>query len=137
MEHTATCACKNVSITLSGEPNFCFACHCDYCQRLTGSVAVTATLFRQDCAVSIDGDYGVFDPARDDWPELKRYFCPNCASTVYWVNPKAFPDQYLVSVGCFSDPAFRAPDLVVQTQYRHTWCAAFDAAQSFEEYAPE
>ena len=134
MEHKAECACKRVSITLSGEPDLCFACHCDYCQRLTGSVAVTAALFKKDNVVSVDGDYSIFDPGREEWPGLKRYFCPNCASTVHWVNPKAFPDMCMVSIGCFSDPAFKGPDFVVQTQYRHQWCAAFDAPQSFEKY---
>jgi len=134
MNHKAQCACKNVSITLSGEPALCFACHCDYCQRLTGSVAVTAALFDDDAVVSVDGEYAVFDPDRDDYPGLKRYFCSNCASTVYWVNPTAFANKVLVSIGCFSDPDFKGPDFVVQTQSRHKWCTAFDTAKSYEKY---
>ena len=135
MEHTARCACRNVSITLGGEPELCFACHCDYCQRLTGSVALTAAVFNQQSVVSIQGDYSEFDPNLEEWPGCKRYFCPNCASTLHWINPGAFPGMRLVSIGCLSDPDFKGPDFVVQTQYRHKWCTAFDAPKSSEKFA--
>lgn len=134
MEHVAQCACKKVSITLSGEPELCFACHCDYCQRLTGSVAVTAALFKEERVRSIDGDYSTFDPDLAEWPGCERYFCPNCASTVHWINPKAFPGMRLISIGCFADPGFKGPDFVVQTQYRHSWCTAFESPQSHEAF---
>ena len=134
LKRTAECACKRVSITVSGEPERCFACHCDYCQRLTGSVAITAALFKQENVLSIDGDYAVFNPELEEYPDARRYFCPNCASTVHWINPQTFPGMRLVSIGSFSDPSFKGPDAVFQTQYRHTWCPAFDAPESFEAY---
>lgn len=134
MKYKAQCACKNASITLSGEPELCFACHCDYCQRLTGSVALTAAVFNQDCVVSVQGDFSEFDPKLDDWPNCKRHFCPNCASTVHWTNPTTFPGMRLVSFGCFSDLNVNELDFVVQTQYRHKWCAAFAAQRSSDVF---
>ena len=135
MENKAQCACKAVSVTFSGDPEFCFACHCDYCQRLSGSVAVTAAVFRQDQMLTTQGSFSEYEPDLQNWPDCKRYFCPNCASTLFWFNPTAFPGMQLVSIGCFGDPKFKGPDTVYQTQYRHSWCGAFDAAKSFKGFS--
>ncbi len=134
IEHKAQCACKATSVTFTGEPEFSFACHCDYCQRLTGSVGVTAAVFRQDQLVSTVGAFSTYEPDLPNWPDCTRYFCPHCASTLYWFNPTAFPGMQLVSVGAFGDPNFKGPDKVYQTQYRHDWCGAFEAPVSYEKF---
>ena len=52
MEKTAQCACKNVTVIVSGDPQLCFACHCDYCQRATGSIGTFGAVFlEKDIAV--------------------------------------------------------------------------------------
>ena len=134
-ERTATCGCGHIKITVKGDPELCWACHCDYCQRLNGSLGTFASVFDDDQVVSTEGDPSVFDDF-PDWPGTERYFCPNCSTAVHWINPAAFPGKRLVAIGCFSDKNFPGPAMTVQTQYRHKWCQSFLGAQEFEAFPP-
>lgn len=132
-ERTATCGCGNIKITVRGDPEVCWACHCDYCQRLTGSIGALAAVFANDQVVSTEGEPSVFDGFKN-WPGAERYFCPTCSTGVHWINPNAFPEKRLVSIGCFADKEFPGPVMTVQTQYRHNWCPSFLGAQEFEGF---
>lgn len=129
----AQCACKSVSIELASEPLRCFVCHCDYCQRMTGSVGNAVAVFPETDVVAMS-DALELDPRMDKWPGLKRYLCPECYSNVHWVNPKAYPGMRLVSLGCFDDPSAFKLTSTVQNQYRPTWCPRFDANSTFDAY---
>ena len=135
-DRTATCGCGNVRIEVKGEPEFCWVCHCDYCQKLSGSIGTFAAVFANDQIVSSEGETSVFDDL-PDWPGFERYFCPNCGTAVHWINPTAFPDKRLISIGCFSDKDFPGPAMTLQTQYRHNWVQSFIGAAEFEAFPPE
>lgn len=133
MSLIAQCACKIVSIELCSEPIRCFICHCDYCQRMTGSVGNAVAAFKESDVVAMSDAYEL-DPQMKKWPGVKRYVCPKCYSNVHWVNPKAYPDTRLVSLGCFDDPSVFTLSSTVQNQYRPAWCPKFDVPQAFDAY---
>lgn len=118
---------------LANEPVQCFVCHCDYCQRLTGSVGNAVALFREDDVVAMT-DAHELDPAMENWPGLKRYVCPKCYSNVHWVNPRAFPGMRLVSLGCLDDSSAFKISSTVQNHYRPIWCPQMDAENVFDAY---
>ena len=134
MSLRAQCACKTVSIELASDPVRCFVCHCDYCQRMTGSVGNAVALFREADVVAMSGEVIELDPQMAKWPGLRRYLCPRCYSNVHWVNPKAFPEMRLVSLGCLDDPSAFKLARTVQNQYRPIWCPQLDAPEAFEAY---
>lgn len=74
------------------------------------------------------------DPKMDNWPGLKKHVCPDCYSNVHWVNPKAFPDMRLVSLGCLDNPSAFNLSRTVQNQYRSIWCPQLNAAEAFDRY---
>ena len=127
MERTAQCGCGQLKVVVSGDPQVTYACHCDYCQKATGSIAAFGAVFREEDFIAFEGDTSEFGDF-SDWPGANKTFCPNCGTTVHWVNPMAFPGMRLVAIGCFSDPEFPAPQLQVQTKYRHSWCGDFEGA---------
>ena len=133
MERLASCSCSNVKLKVTGDPQDCWVCHCDYCQRTTGSIGIFATVYRDEDIISIEGDMTTFDDL-PKWPGAARYFCSKCGTTVYWVNPASFPNKKLISLGCFADRDFPGPTRAMQTQYRHPWCGEFDGAQSYQAY---
>ena len=45
MKRVATCGCGDVRITVNGDPQDCWVCHCDYCQRATGSIGQLAAVY--------------------------------------------------------------------------------------------
>lgn len=133
MKRTATCGCKNVQVVVQGDPVRVFACHCDYCQRLTGSVASVSAIFKEENVLSVSGKTEIYEPPK--WPGAKIHFCSVCFSRVHWVNPGAFPGMHLFPVGCFGDTNFPAPSVVTQTKYRPSWCPEFTGADHFDGYS--
>ena len=129
MERVASCGCGSVTVTVKGDPQDCFVCHCDYCQKLTGSIGIFASVFREEDVISIEGETTKYDDF-PKWPGTERYFCSKCGTNVHWINPTSFPDMRLIAVGCFADPAFPGPTRAMQTQYRHKWCGEFDGARA-------
>ena len=134
MPFRAQCACKRTSINLAADPVRCFVCHCDYCQRVTGSVGMAAAIFHEKDVVSIEGEFGVFAPDMPNFPGTKRYFCENCGGGLHWVNPTAFPGLRLVSLGCFDDPSRWGLTRTVQNQFRPKWCPQLHAAEVHDAY---
>ena len=129
----AQCACKNVSIEFASDPVRCLFCHCDYCQRMTGSVGNAIAVFREDDVVSMSDAFEL-DPDMEQWPGVKKDCCPKCYSTVHWVNPKALPGMRLVSLGCLDSPSTFKLGNTVQNQHRPAWCPPLDADASYEAY---
>jgi hypothetical protein len=130
----ASCGCGQVRITVEGDPQNCWVCHCDYCQRATGSIGQLAAVYREEDVVSVEGEtttYGDFPK----YPGAEKYFCSRCGTGVHWINPAALPGMHMVAIGCFADPDFPGPRTAAQTQYRHSWCPPFASiVESFEVY---
>ena len=133
MERRASCGCGSVTVTVKADPQDCWACHCDYCQRTTGGIGIFASVFRDQDVIAIEGETTKFDDL-PKWPGAARHFCARCGTSVYWVNPASFPGMLLIAIGCFADAAFPGPTRAMQTQYRHSWCGEFAGAQSFAAY---
>jgi hypothetical protein len=134
MSVKAQCACKAVSIELSSEPIRTLFCHCDYCQRMTGSLGNAIAVFKETDIAAMSDIFLELDPEMADWPGVRKYLCPNCYSTVHWVNPKAFPEMRLVSLGCLENPSAFKLGRSVQNQYRPSWCSELDVDEAFDAY---
>lgn len=117
----AACACGRLSIEVSGGPVCVFVCHCDYCQRRTGSAFQITTWFRQANVMGINGKYQAFSDSPGSIG-VSYCFCESCGSTVFWTykDVEGFPDKGLhaVAAGCFTDPDFPAPQFEINTAYR-------------------
>jgi hypothetical protein len=132
MEREARCCCGNVAVVVEGEPAMVVACHCDYCQRRTGSVFQVSCWYPNDRVKELRGETQVFreTPAN---PGVSYHFCPKCGSTVHWSFDFA-PEHRGIAVGCFADEKFPAPSVEMFTTYRHDWVAQLDGASSFEGF---
>lgn len=131
MRREAHCGCGNVTVVTSADPQLSFACHCDFCQRSSGSIAVFGAAFLDEDIESVEGDTTEVNDF-PKWPGMKKWFCSKCGTTVHWVNPKGLPGMHMISIGCFADPDFPAPTFSVHTRYRHKWCASFKGAEDYE-----
>lgn len=116
---TATCACKQLSVTCSGEPFAVSLCNCRECQRRTGSAFGLAAFFPR-AALTIEGSASTYRRAAENGYGVAFHFCGGCGSTVYW-EPQRKPDAIAVAVGCFSDPSFPPPSQSVFEEHKHAW----------------
>jgi hypothetical protein len=115
---TANCACNRLQIKIDGDPSQVIRCHCDYCQRRTGSVFQVSGWFTEDQVTEIVGESNVYNGLRiDGLPPsapgaedggINYHFCPTCGSTVYWTFD-LLPGLYGMAVGSFVDAKFPPP----------------------------
>ena len=97
VERAASCGCGALRITVNGDPQDCWVCHCDYCQRATGSIGQLAVVYREEDVVSLAGEastYGDFPK----YPGAEKYFCKRCGAGVHWINPAALPGMHMVAI---------------------------------------
>jgi hypothetical protein len=115
----AACSCGQLHLTIEGEPSRIAMCHCLACQRRTGAVLSNQALFGGD-QVTVAGKSSTWTRTAESGNTITYHFCPVCGSTVYWENTKR-PEQVMVAIGNFADPAFPAPAVAVWEQTRHPW----------------
>jgi hypothetical protein len=120
MQRAASCACGNLKLTITGEPLSVYACACLECQRATGSAFSYRARFRTEAITHIEGERRTWRRGSDAGRWVEQTFCPTCGTLVY-MSGEAMPNDAVVSVGCFADPAFAAPAKLFWATRRHPW----------------
>jgi hypothetical protein len=137
---TAECACGRLQISVEREPLSVLTCHCDFCQRRTGSIFQVSAVFSDDDHVAVTGESSIYNGLEIDGvgtsigDEVSYSFCPTCGSTVFW----RFKERPIVviAVGCFADPDFPAPIAELHVPQRHRWMSPLDGTEQFEGFRP-
>ena len=140
MIRTAECACRRVKVTVEKEPVAVLTCHCDFCQKRTGSVFQVSAVFSEDANVSITGTTQVYNGLEIDGSgtangaDVSYHFCPTCGSTVFWTfEGRAIT---VIAVGNFADQDFPIPVAELHTPFRHQWVSPIEGADQFEGFRP-
>ena len=131
---TARCGCGRVEVTVDGEPIHVVTCHCDFCQRRSGSVLVVNAQFAEDQVVAISGETKCYNGLEVDGVAvavpggINYHFCTTCGSTIHWDFDRSWegPDfqgqrVFAIAVGNFDDPEFPTPTMEFFTTSRHHW----------------
>ena len=126
---TATCFCKQLSITVHGETLGAGVCHCLACQARTGSAFAFLAAFAEPFEVT--GRAIEYVHTGDAGSKYRFRHCPTCGSTVFHTE-EGVSGYVSVAVGCFGDPTFPPPGDSVYDCRRHAWvtlpseCTAYD-----------
>lgn len=126
----ARCACGDLTVTLPGPSPAVVACHCEDCQRRTGSPFGVGAYYPAD-AVEVAGATKEFSRPAASGGVFTTSFCPECGSSVFWVAAK-HPAMIGVAVGAITDPSYPAPVRSVWERSKHAW-VSIDCA--FEHFA--
>lgn len=98
------CLCGNVRFRTTQAPMRTLACHCRFCQRVTGSSYFAESMFPME-AVSFNG--GTLNRYEHISEGSKKkvfvHFCANCGTTVS-LTFERWPDVRGISRGCYDDP---------------------------------
>lgn len=133
----AQCGCGRLQVHVKSEPFLVSACHCDFCQKRTGSAFGVEAYFQEGEPVII-GDTKCYNGLEIDGVasatglDASYYFCPTCGSTVYWTFSE--PAIVGIAVGNFVDPDFPVPSMETSTDMRHHWMAPIPSAEQFEGF---
>lgn len=127
-----------MKLDVSGAPERVIVCHCDYCQRRTGTVSQVSAWFFEGQLGRHPDDFGVFKGP--DNPGVEYRFCRSCGTTLYWrftfLDELTPSPVYGIAVGCFVDPGFPAPDIEIHTGNRHDWFPSVPGADQFHALPP-
>jgi hypothetical protein len=122
------------------EPLAVSICHCDFCQKRTGSVFQVGARFAEEQIVEITGETRVYNGleidgvgARGADIGIDYHFCTTCGSTVYWTMAGP-PPLFALAVGNFVDPDFPVPAVEMYTTTRHHWVPPVPGAAQFEAF---
>lgn len=129
MPHTAHCSCGSVELVTRVEPVSVVACHCQACQRRTGSVFGVGAYFAE-ADVIVTGEIREYIRIADSGNPFHTYFCPTCGTSMFWRSNRN-PGLVGVAVGAFADPSFPAPVRSVWEQSMHCWVVPPANAQRF------
>jgi hypothetical protein len=108
----AACSCKQLRLTVEGEPVRVSICHCLACQRRTGSVFGVQARFDAE-HVTTEGASRQYIRVSDDGGKAAFHFCPDCGATVFY-STETSPGVVAVPVGAFADPS-------VWEERAHSW----------------
>ena len=123
-----------MTLTVENEPGAVAVCHCDFCQRRTGSVFQVGAVFGPDGPFEIVGATRAYNGAEmDGTPSVSGtsvtyHFCPTCGSTVHWGVDGLYRS---VPVGNFVDPDFPPPTMEFHASDRHRWVPEIPGTQQF------
>ena len=98
------CLCGSVRFTASRAPLRTLACHCSFCQRVTGSSFYAESIFELDAVRFNDGELRQYAHVSDgSKKKVFVHFCPTCGTTV-GLTFERWPDLRAISRGCYDDP---------------------------------
>ncbi|WP_367882481.1 GFA family protein [Rhizobium sp. WYJ-E13] len=119
MKRKASCSCGALALIAHGRPRKVSVCHCNACQRRTGSSFGVAVFFAAE-ATEETGKAAVYRRIGDSGRSLEFYFCPACGTTVFW-KPEFRPGLTAVALGCFDDKQGLEPSQTVYDENRDKW----------------
>jgi hypothetical protein len=131
-----TCSCGQLRVKTADDPVVVTMCHCEACQRRTGSAFGLQAGFMAD-QVEITGSYRDYLRVSDEADERQHvfHFCPDCGSTVFYTEPDA-QEFVVVMVGAFADQSFPPPTQSGYGARRHPWVTLPDGIRNDEAWAP-
>ena len=115
MTMTGGCLCGRVRYSTDAAPAFQVACHCNNCQRQSGS-PFSVSLGVPKAALTITGTLKTYVDHGDSGREVLRRFCPECGSNV--LSEIALdPGLAILKAGTLDDRSIVSPQ-------RHIFCAS-------------
>lgn len=128
------CACGAVRYRLLRQPMFVHCCHCNWCQRESGSAfAVNAIIESSEVQLLTGSPEKIDTPsASGRWQIYRR--CPSCRIALWSHYSSAREAVSFVRAGTLDDPATCPPDIHIFTSSKQAWFELPAGAAAVEEY---
>ncbi|MEX0347505.1 MAG: GFA family protein [Rhizobiaceae bacterium] len=134
MKLTGGCACGACRYEVDGEPTGMAACHCQACQKRTGSAFGFGCFFAEkDVTISAGEDnFTVYDRIAESGRLVSHRFCGTCGTTVMW-KPERLPDGIAIAAGTFDDTGWIKPSAFFWVSKAQNWFAFSDDVPCFDK----
>ncbi|KAH8883471.1 hypothetical protein GQ53DRAFT_663929 [Thozetella sp. PMI_491] len=137
-DRTGSCLCGKIQVRLRGEPDSNCLCHCLSCQKGTGGIFTSLTLFHEDNVEFIDPQSVMRhyeDTSPDSGRTVERSFCGICGSNIR-IKSKAnewISERILVPMGLLGGQKDdMKPVMECYVKRKVDWLPAVEQAGQFE-----
>jgi len=125
------CLCGKVRFRTNQAPMRTLACHCKFCQRMTGSSYFAESMFPMDAVSFNDGSLSHYEHISEgSKKKVFVHFCSNCGTTVS-LTFERWPDIRGISRGCYDDPNAVEVSSHIWTQSSQTGTALPEGVDCF------
>ena len=125
-QHSGSCLCGAVRFDLEGAFDAFFLCHCQHCQKDTGS-AHAANLFSQSASLTWRSGEDAVTAFTLPGTRHSKSFCKHCGSALPGVQSAGV----VVPAGCLDTPVSMAPTAHIFTASKAAWDGEFPDTPSF------
>jgi hypothetical protein len=102
--HEGGCLCGEMRYEALADPVNVTVCHCQFCQRATGTAYMVESVFRQEDLRTTKGSPTVYQiPSQGSGKTIYIHFCPQCGTKLF-LTFERFTQEYGVYSGTFDDP---------------------------------
>lgn len=133
-QYEGGCHCGAVRYTCTKEPEFTFYCHCNDCQRTTGS-PFSMELMIDELSFKIDGFVQSYVVTGDSGKPVTRWFCSDCGSGIH-LECEANPGYIFLKVGTLDDASWVTPQMHIFTAAKQPWIQIDDGLPQYKK-APD
>ena len=120
MAHTGGCLCGAIRYSISAPINELRACHCEHCQRASGSHGTVAAFVPRSGFTIESGQPKRFTTRAESGRTLVRYFCADCGSPIY-SHRETTPDMLGVRAGTLDDSSGLKISTHIWTRMARPW----------------
>ncbi|MEM7432066.1 MAG: GFA family protein [Pseudomonadota bacterium] len=129
------CLCGAIRYQLTAEPMIVHACHCQRCQKRTGSpYAVNAWIEEHHVEVTQGQPRCATVPGFEGGAPNEYWHCTECTATVWTVYTSSPKGSRFIPAGTLDDPAAVSPDVHIFTDSKRPWVAIPDDLPSFSGF---
>ena len=128
--YTGGCQCGSVRYAVTTEPIRLLACHCQECQRQSGSAFGMSMPVKKD-NLTVTGLTKQFARSADSGNEVTGMFCPECGVRIYHVLASA-PDIVALKPGTLDDTSWLRPRSFIWMKSAQGWVSVPDDVKTFE-----
>jgi hypothetical protein len=128
--HSGGCLCGAVRYEVEGPPLVVAHCHCNDCQRGSGTGHSTGAMFPAD-TMRLTGPVTEFTVKSDNGNQVTRVFCPACGSPVLGRN-SGMEGYLTIALGTLDDSSGFEPQVVVFARSRKPWDIMDESLPTFD-----
>jgi hypothetical protein len=127
------CACGQMRYRMTSGPLFVHCCHCNDCQRQTGSAFVLNALIETDRVTRISGEVAEYRMPTDSGRPHDVARCTGCGTAV-WSRYGGLKVLTFVRAGTLDEPSALPPDVHIYTRSKLPWITLPSGVPAFEAY---